>query len=81
VPIYKKDVKADCRNYRGLSLLSVTYKISSNILLSRLIPYAEEINGDHQCGFQCNRLLIICSVFIKYLRKNENTIIQYTSYM
>jgi hypothetical protein len=27
----------------------------SNILLSRLIPYAEEIIGDHQCGFRCNR--------------------------
>jgi hypothetical protein len=27
----------------------------SNILLSRLIPYAEEIMGDHQCGFQRNR--------------------------
>jgi len=27
----------------------------SNILLSRLIPYAEDIIGDHQCGFQRNR--------------------------
>ena len=32
------------------------YKIPSNILLSRLTPYAHEITGDHQCGFQCNRL-------------------------
>jgi hypothetical protein len=31
------------------------YKILSNILLSRLTPYAEEIIGDHQCGFQCHR--------------------------
>ena len=31
------------------------YKISSNILLSRLTPYAEEIIGDHQCGFRRNR--------------------------
>jgi hypothetical protein len=27
----------------------------SNILLSRLIPYAGEIIGDHHCGFRCNR--------------------------
>jgi hypothetical protein len=26
----------------------------SNILHSRLIPYADEIIGDYQCGFQCN---------------------------
>jgi hypothetical protein len=31
------------------------YKNVSYILLSRLIPYAEEIMGDHQCGFRRNR--------------------------
>jgi hypothetical protein len=31
------------------------YKILSNILLSRLTRYAEEIIGDHQCGFRRNR--------------------------
>ncbi len=51
VPIYKKGDKTDCSNYRGRSLLSTTYKILSNILLSRITPYAEEIIGDHQCGF------------------------------
>jgi len=30
------------------------YKILSSILLSRLTPYAEEIIGDHQCGFRRN---------------------------
>ena len=55
VPIHKKGDKTDCNNYRGISLLTTTYKILSNILLSRLIPYAEEVIGDHQCGFRCNR--------------------------
>jgi len=30
------------------------YKILSSILLSRLTSYAEEIMGDHQCGFPCS---------------------------
>jgi len=55
VPIYKKGDKTDCANYRGISLLPNTYKILSNILLSRLIPYAEEVTVDHQCGFRRNR--------------------------
>jgi len=38
VPTHKKGGKTDCNNYRGTSLLPTTYKISSNILLSRLIP-------------------------------------------
>ena len=56
VPINKKGDKTDCNNYeyRGISLLSTTYNILSNILLSRLIPYAAEIIGDHQYGFRRN---------------------------
>ena len=46
VPIYKKGDKTDCSNFRGISLLSATFKILSNILLSSLIPYAEDIIGD-----------------------------------
>jgi hypothetical protein len=55
VPIHKKGDKTDCNNYRGISLLPATYKILSNILLSRLIPYAEEMIGDNQCGLRHNR--------------------------
>jgi len=38
--------------------LPTIYKIVSNILLSRLIPYAKGIIGDHQCGFRRNRSTI-----------------------
>jgi len=55
VPIYKKGDKTDCNYYRGTSLLPTTYKVLSNILLSRLIPYAEEDIEDRQCGFRRNR--------------------------
>jgi len=55
VPVYKKGDKTDCNSYRGISLLPTTYKILSNILLSRLIPYAEEVSRHHQCGFRRNR--------------------------
>jgi len=55
VPIHKKGDETNCNNYRGISFLPTTYKILSNILLSRLIQYAEEVTGDHQCGFRRNR--------------------------
>jgi len=65
VPIYRNGDKTNCSNYTAISLLTATYTILSNILLSRLTPYAEETIGHHQCGFQCNRttadhILCIC---------------------
>ena len=63
VPIYRKGGKTDCSNYRGISLLSTAYTILSNIRLSRLTPYAEEVIGDHQCGFRRSRSIadrILC---------------------
>jgi len=80
VPIYKKGDKTDCNNYRGISLLPTTYKILSNILLSRLIPYAKEIIGDHQCGFRRNRSTIDHIFCIRQiLEKNRNKMNQFIS--
>jgi hypothetical protein len=56
----------------------------SNILLSRLIPCAEEIIGDHKCGFQRNRSTtdhIFCIRQILEKRKNGNTMRQCISYL
>jgi hypothetical protein len=55
VPIHKKGDKTDSNNYYEILPLSTSYKILSNILLSRLSPYIDEIIGDHQCGFRHNR--------------------------
>jgi hypothetical protein len=54
-PICKKNEKTICSNYRGISLLSVVYKVLSKILAKRLNPYTEEILGDYQCGFRRDR--------------------------
>jgi hypothetical protein len=42
VPVHRKGDKTNCRNYCGISLLSTSYKILSNILLLRLSPYIHE---------------------------------------
>jgi hypothetical protein len=55
VPTQKKGDKTDCSNYQGISLLSTSYRILSNVLFTRLTPHADEVTGCHQCGFQCNR--------------------------
>jgi hypothetical protein len=81
VPFHKQGDKSDCDKYNGISLLSTSYKILSNILLSRLSPYIDEIIGDHQCGFQCNRSTtdkIFC--IRQILEKNGSEIRRQISY-
>jgi len=56
VPAYEKGDETDCSNYRGVSVFPTTYKILSKLLLSRLTSSAEEIIGDHECGFRRNRI-------------------------
>ena len=58
VPTHKKCDKKDCINYRGISRLSISFKILSNILLSRMTPYANQIIREYQCGFRRNRSTI-----------------------
>ena len=71
VPVYKKGDKTDCSsNYIGISILPPTSRILSSILMSRLTPCAQEIIGDHQYGFQCNRsttehVFCICQILEK----------------
>ena len=80
VPIHKKGDKTNCNNYRGISLLPITYKNLSNILLSRLIPFSKEIIGDNQCGFRRNRSTIEHIFCIRQiLEKNGNTMNQFIS--
>jgi hypothetical protein len=50
VPVHRKGDKTDCNNYSVISLQLTSYKILSNVLLSRLSPYVDEI-----IGFRHNR--------------------------
>ena len=68
----KKADKTVCSNYRGISILPTTYKLLSNILLSKLTRYAGKLLGIVNVDFEAaGQLLIIYSAFVKYLKKWE----------
>jgi len=73
VPIYKKRDKTDCSNYRGISLLPITHKILSNILLSKLTPYQKKLLRIINVDFDATGQLLTYSSLVKYLKKNGNT--------
>jgi hypothetical protein len=57
---------------------ATAYKILSSILLSRLTTQAEEIVGDHPCGYRRNSST---TAFVKFLQKNWGKMKQYISYL
>jgi hypothetical protein len=81
VLIHKKGDKTDCSNYQGISVLSTSYKMLSSILPCGLIPYADEIFGDHQCGFHCNKSTTDEFFSVRQIvEKNGSIMVQYISY-
>ena len=66
----RRALKQTVYNYSGISYMPTMYKILSNILLSRITPYAEETTGIISVDFDArSQLLIIYFVFVKYLKK------------
>lgn len=54
MPIYRRGDKTECSNYRGMSVLSSTYKTSPSIPLSNLTLYIDEIIVDNFYGSRRN---------------------------
>jgi hypothetical protein len=71
VPSHKKSAKTECSNFLGISLLSTSYIMLCNILLSRLTPYVEEVIEDHQCLFQHKRYTTD-QFSVRYWRKRKS---------
>jgi hypothetical protein len=61
-------------NYHRISLLSTSYKILLNILLSRLSPSQTKLLGIIVSFDATNQLLIRFSAFIRYWRQNRSTV-------
>ena len=56
VPIYKgKGDKSDCKNYRGISLLSIPGKVYGRVLIERVRSMTEGMVGEEQGGFRSGR--------------------------
>lgn len=66
IQLYQIGVTADGSNYRGISLLSTTYKVLAVVLLKRIMSYMDEIFGSVRVDFDVDKLLIrhFCSSHI-----------------
>lgn len=75
-PIYKKGDKSDCKNYRGISLLSVPGKVFTKVLQRRMKSCVERALAEEQAGFRPGRgttdqIFTIRQITEKYLEHNK----------
>jgi hypothetical protein len=54
-PVYKKGDKLDCKNYLGICLLNVTYKVFAKILYDCISFHANASVQHYQAGFQSGK--------------------------
>ena len=82
-PLHKKGDKTNPNNYRGISLLPVTYKILSKALLNRLEPQADPQIGEYQAGFRKRRSCVEQIWNLRTLlkvRQTNNTVISFVDF-
>jgi hypothetical protein len=72
-PVYKKGDKLDCKNYRGICLLNVTYKVFAKILYDRLLPHANAAVQHYQAEFQPDQLFALRQILEKCNEINITT--------
>jgi len=54
--LYKgKSDRSGCKNYRGISLISVLEKVNERVLIERAHVMTEGIIGEGQCGYKMGR--------------------------
>ena len=82
IPIFKKGDKKDCKNYRGITLLSQCFKIYERIVYLKLINYIENNFQEEQHGFRPGRSTIDLIFTVRQLIEkrweyNRDTIIAF----
>jgi len=50
----RREKNQNFRDYKGISLLTIVYKILASAINNRLAQYAKDIGGEYQNGFRNN---------------------------
>jgi hypothetical protein len=65
-PIYKKEEKLECCNYRRNPLLVIVYKLLIAAINNRLTQYAKDLTGKYQNGFRNTRATTDIHIMISF---------------
>ena len=83
LPIYKcKGDRSECKNYRGISLLSIPSIVYGRILIEKVHSLTEGLIGEEQCGFRSgrgcdDRVFVMKQMNEKFVDKNKSLYVTY----
>ena len=78
MPINKsKSDRSECKNYGGISLLSIHGKVYGRILIEKVCSLTEGFIGEEQCGFRSGRdcvdqVFVMKQMSEKFVDKNKS---------
>ena len=82
-PLYKgKGDRRECKNYRGISLLSIPGKVYGRILIEKVHSLTEGLIGEEQCGFRSgngcvDQVFVMKQMSEKFVDKNKCLYVAY----
>jgi hypothetical protein len=79
VLIYKKGDKTDCSNYSGISLVATAQNCIQNPAVKVSSMQRKSFRIINVDSDEIGQLLIIYFVFVKYMRRNGNTMRRFIS--
>ena len=85
VPIHKKGDNRECKNYRGISLLSIIGKVFMKVIQSRLQKHREQTSREEQAGFRpgrgcCDQIFTLRQVMEERTRCGLRTVIVFIDF-
>ena len=85
IPIHKKGDISECKNYCGISLLSVVGKVFTKIIQSKLQKYREQTIREEQAGFRphrgcCDQIFTIRQLLEERIRCGQRTVIVFIDF-
>ena len=78
IPVYKKDSRLDCMNYRGINLMSVVGKVFARVWNERVKGLTVDKVPDEQGGFRAgrgcnNQIFAVKKIVEKTIEKDKKT--------
>ena len=85
IPVFKKGDSQDCKNYRGISLLSIVGKVFIGIIQRRLQKRRELTAREEQAGFRpgrgcCDQVFTLRQVLEERIRCGKRTVIIFVDF-